>query len=98
YCLPLTAYVIGGALKPEPTLIFHSSSSVVSSSATMVPSSSAGSTTPPPVESTPAKFGEGSSLGPFPPPVVGSRTTTLDVSRPASAVLPPAKLLRTCAA
>src|SRR5579863_569810 len=23
YCLPLTANVIGGAAKPEPTLIFH---------------------------------------------------------------------------
>src|SRR5205085_6900453 len=28
YCLPLTSNVIGGAAKPEPTLIFHSSSSV----------------------------------------------------------------------
>ena len=26
YCLPLTSNVIGGAEKPEPTLIFHSSS------------------------------------------------------------------------
>ena len=31
YCLPLTSKVIGGAEKPEPTLIFHSSSRVVSS-------------------------------------------------------------------
>ncbi len=31
YCLPPTSNVIGGALKPEPTLSFHSSSSVVSS-------------------------------------------------------------------
>ena len=31
YCLPSTAKVIGGALKPEPTLIFQSCSRVVSS-------------------------------------------------------------------
>jgi hypothetical protein len=31
YCLPLTSNVIGGAEKPEPTLIFYSSSSVASS-------------------------------------------------------------------
>jgi len=31
YCLPPTSKVMGGAVKPEPTLIFQSSSSVVSS-------------------------------------------------------------------
>src|SRR5262245_9009530 len=31
YCLPPTSNVIGGALKPVPTLIFHKGSSVVSS-------------------------------------------------------------------
>ena len=31
YCLPLTSNVIGGALKPVPTLIFHSGSMVASS-------------------------------------------------------------------
>ena len=31
YCLPLTSKVIGGALKPTPTLIFQNWSSVVSS-------------------------------------------------------------------
>src|SRR6185369_5710703 len=31
YCLPSTMYVMGGATKPEPTLIFHNSSSVWSS-------------------------------------------------------------------
>src|SRR3954452_5346877 len=31
YCLPFTSNVIGGALKPTPTLIFHSCSRVVSS-------------------------------------------------------------------
>ena len=39
--MPLTSNVIGGAEKPEPTLIFHNSSSVVSSNAATVPSSSA---------------------------------------------------------
>ena len=53
YCLPLTSKVIGGAEKPEPTLIFHSSSSVVSSKAATVPSSSARNTRPPPVASVP---------------------------------------------
>src|SRR5262249_11392679 len=53
YCLPLTSNVIGGAEKPEPTLIFHSSSSVVSSKAATVPSSSARNTRPPPVASVP---------------------------------------------
>src|ERR1700730_8992665 len=57
YCLPSTAYVIGGALKPVPTLTDHSSSSVWSSSATTVPSRSAVTTMPPAVDSTPAKFG-----------------------------------------
>src|ERR1700733_12408789 len=28
YCLPLTAKVIGGAVKPDPTFNFHTSSSV----------------------------------------------------------------------
>src|SRR5882757_1174728 len=31
YCFPLTSKVIGGALKPVPTLIFHSCCMVVSS-------------------------------------------------------------------
>ena len=53
YCLPLTSKVIGGAVKPAPTLTFHSSSSVVSSYAAMVPSSSARKTSPPAVESVP---------------------------------------------
>jgi hypothetical protein len=57
YCLPLTSNVIGGAEKPEPTLIFHNWSSVVSSNAATVPSSSARNTSPPPVESVPLKFG-----------------------------------------
>src|SRR5580700_10869541 len=57
YCLPLTSNVIGGAEKPEPTLIFHNSSSVVSSNAATVPSSSARNTSPPPVASVPLKFG-----------------------------------------
>jgi hypothetical protein len=29
YCLPLTSKVIGGAVNPEPTLIFQSCSSVL---------------------------------------------------------------------
>src|SRR6266568_3569113 len=53
YCLPLTAKVIGGAEKPEPTLTFHSSSSVVSSYAATVPSMSARKISPPPVASVP---------------------------------------------
>src|SRR6266404_321167 len=49
YCLPLTSNVMGGAAKPDPTLIFHSCSSVVSSKAATVPSSNARNTTPPAV-------------------------------------------------
>src|SRR6202035_5446558 len=47
YCLPLASNVIGGAEKPEPTLIFHNWSRVVSSNAATVPSSSARNTSPP---------------------------------------------------
>src|SRR5262245_8880210 len=49
YCLPFTSNVIGGAAKPDPTLIFHSWSRVVSSKAATVPSSSARNTSPPAV-------------------------------------------------
>ena len=57
YCVPLISYVIGGAVKPDPTLIFHNSSRVVSSYAATVPSNSARNTSPPPVESAPEKVG-----------------------------------------
>src|ERR1700675_1192550 len=57
YCLPLTSNVIGGAEKPEPTLIFHNWSSVVSSNAATVPSTSPRNRSPPPVASVPLKFG-----------------------------------------
>jgi hypothetical protein len=51
YCLPLTSKVIGGALKPVPTLTFHNSSSVVASKAATVPSNRPRNTSPPPVAS-----------------------------------------------
>jgi hypothetical protein len=53
YCLPPTSKVIGGAEKPEPTLIFQSCSSVVSSNAATVPSVSLRKTSPPPVDTVP---------------------------------------------
>ena len=53
YCLPLTSKVIGGAVKPDPTLSFQTSSSVVSSNAATVPSNSARNMRPPPVERRP---------------------------------------------
>src|SRR5262245_50855396 len=53
YCFPPASKVIGGAEKPDPTLIFHTSSSVVSSKAATVPSSSARKIRPPPVASVP---------------------------------------------
>src|SRR6516162_6631296 len=53
YCLPSTSKVIGGAEKPEATLILHNSSRVLSSKAATVPSSSAMNTRPPPVARLP---------------------------------------------
>src|ERR1700730_1174580 len=46
YCLPPASKVIGGALKPLPTLIFHSCSTVPSSHAANDPSTKAVNTRP----------------------------------------------------
>jgi hypothetical protein len=51
--LPPTSKVIGGALKPTPTLIFQSSFIVVSSKAANVPSVKPVNTSPPAVVSAP---------------------------------------------
>jgi hypothetical protein len=56
YCFPPASKVIGGAVKPEPTLIFHSWVSEVSSYAATVPSTRAMKNSPPTVESVPERL------------------------------------------
>src|SRR5260370_21115721 len=57
YRFPPVSKVMGGAEKPDPTLIFHSSPSVDTSNAATVPSSSARKIRPPPVARVPLSLG-----------------------------------------
>src|SRR4051812_49515426 len=75
YCLPLTSNVIGGALKPGPTLIFHNGSMVAASLATNVPSVEPGEKRAPPGAGAPLWFGDWKSTPLFTSPLEGDAAT-----------------------
>ena len=88
YCLPLTSKVIGGALNPEPRLVFHISASVVSSKAATVPSARPRKIRPPAVAKVPLTLGYGRWAFFLISPVMGSTAVKLLSSRSATC-LPP---------